>query len=140
MQTLLSPVQDALLIPYHKTYSTIAAMDSTFLGAEHHFSSTYSSDNSQAFHTTDVISMAPSYGLYDEGQGYHGLPVPGMDDNVDMANRARLTTEQLAELEREFAVNHKPNTDHKKMLADRMRVEYSKVNVSNDRFNHHLSY
>ena len=115
-------------------------MEHIYLGAEHHFPSAFHSDASQDFRQADGLAMPSAYGLYDESQTYHGLPIPGVDDNGDMANRARLTSEQLAELEREFSVNHKPNTDHKKVLADRMRVEYPKVNVSGVQLTDYLPY
>ena len=87
-------------------------------------------DDSQAFHTTDAAAIGPAYGAYDETHFFQGYSMHNADEPIDTARGPRLTQEQLAHLEEEFARNFKPNTDHKKALADEMRVEYAKVNVS----------
>lgn len=50
-------------------------------------------------------------------------------DDGDLGTRSRLTQEQLATLEAEFAERYKPNTEYKKSLAEKMGVEFQKVNV-----------
>ncbi len=44
--------------------------------------------------------------------------------------RCRLTQEQLATLEAAFADGYKPNTEYKKTLAEKIGVDFQKVNVS----------
>ena len=51
-------------------------------------------------------------------------------DDGDLGTRSRLTQEQLATLEAEFTERYKPNTKYKKNLAEKMGVEFQKVNVS----------
>lgn len=88
-------------------------------------------DSAREYQAAKGASMASNYGMYDDRPGYQGASMTSTDESADAANRARLTQEQLAQLEREFVVHHKPNTEYKKSLAEQMCVDYAKVNVSN---------
>ena len=71
----------------------------------------------------------------------HGLYLPrdgsaDLFDDVedgDAESKTRLSPEQMAELEREFRLNHKPKTERKKIIAQRLRLQLPRVNVSLDR-------
>lgn len=68
----------------------------------------------------------------------HGLYLPrdgsaDLFDDVedgDAESKTRLSPEQMAELEREFRLNHKPKTERKKVIAQRLRLQLPRVNVS----------
>ena len=51
-------------------------------------------------------------------------------DEGDTESKTRLSPEQMAELEREFRLNHKPKTERKKIIAQRLRLQLPRVNVS----------
>lgn len=51
-------------------------------------------------------------------------------EDGDAENKTRLSPEQMAELEREFRLNHKPKTERKKIIAQRLRLQLPRVNVS----------
>ena len=53
-------------------------------------------------------------------------------DDGDNESKTRLSPEQMAELEREFRLNHKPKTERKKIIAQRLRLQLPRVNVSFD--------
>ena len=92
----------------------------------HRVAPSYPLGHMQDYHHLDETPIAPDYGSYDPNPGLQNSPV----EDGDGAGRTRLTQEQIAELEKEFAIKPKPNTEQKKTLADRMRVEYQRVNVS----------
>ena len=50
-------------------------------------------------------------------------------DDGDAESKTRLSPEQMAELEREFRMNHKPKTERKKVIAQRLRLQLPRVNV-----------
>lgn len=82
--------------------------------------------------------MESSFDMYNDRPGYQGTGTNNTGEGGDPASRPRLTQEQLAHLERQFALHHKPNTDYKKSLAENMGVDYSKVNVSHYTILSHL--
>ena len=92
--------------------------------------STFPADHSQPFQAIDSAAMGTFAGGYDDRQGYHGYSMSNGEEGADATKGPRLTQEQLAYLEGEFIQMHKPNTEYKKALADKMGVEASKVNVS----------
>lgn len=96
----------------------------------HQIPSTFPLDHSHPFQAIDGGAMGSSCGPYDERQGYHGYGMTAAEEGGDATRGPRLTQEQLAHLEGEFARNSKPNTEYKKGLADRMGVELAKLNVS----------
>lgn len=51
-------------------------------------------------------------------------------EDGDAESKTRLSPEQMAELEREFRLNHKPKTERKKIIAQRLRLQLPRVNVS----------
>lgn len=66
----------------------------------------------------------------------HGLYLP-RDSSADLfddgedgdgESKTRLSPEQMAELEREFRMNHKPKTERKKLIAHRLRLQLPRVN------------
>lgn len=86
--------------------------------------------SNQGYSTGEGAAMDQNFDMYEDRQGYQGTGSGNSEEAVDSASRPRLTQEQLAELETQFALHHKPNTDYKKSLAENMGVDYSKVNVS----------
>ena len=88
--------------------------------------SSFSIGPTQDYPAVNEVSMGHNYGSYEHTQGSR---VFGTDEG-EVASRSRLTQEQIAELEREFAIKPKPNTEEKKRMADRMGVDYPRVNVS----------
>lgn len=96
----------------------------------HQYSSTHPMASHSGFSTGEGAVMDQSFDVYEDRQEYQGTGPGNTDEAVDSASRPRLTQEQLAELETQFALHHKPNTDYKKSLAENMGVDYSKVNVS----------
>lgn len=83
---------------------------------------------SHDYHPAEDTSFQANYKPYNERQGYSAHSAANTDDG-DLGTRSRLTQEQLATLEAEFAERYKPNTEYKKSLAERMGVEFQKVNV-----------
>ena len=83
-------------------------------------------------HQTSDFSNASSdflpHGLYLARDGSADL----FDDfdEGDTESKTRLSPEQMAELEREFRLNHKPKTERKKIIAQRLRLQLPRVNVS----------
>ena len=98
--------------------------------SSHQIPPAYSIGSAQAFYNLEGGAIGSTYEVYGERQAHPVYPINGTDDGVDGAKGPRLTPEQLIFLEDEFLRDNKPNTDHKKRLAERMCVEYSKVNVS----------
>ena len=92
-------------------------------------STTFSTDQSQVLNAMDGAPYVSNFGGYEESNGYPGYGVGNQDEGIDAARGPRLTQDQLAQLELEFARNFKPNTDYKRGLAERMGVDYSKVTV-----------
>ena len=82
------------------------------------------------YHTADDTSFQAHYKSYNERPGYPPAQNVNNVDDGDLGTRSRLTQEQLATLEAEFAERYKPNTEYKKTLAEKMGVEFQKVNVS----------
>ncbi|KAL6717968.1 hypothetical protein ACLMJK_004053 [Lecanora helva] len=89
---------------------------------------TYQMDLPQTFYANDGLVIGPNYGVYDERQTNPAQNMGSVDENVDAGKGPRLTSEQLVILEDQFSKNYKPNTEHKRVLADSMGVEYAKVN------------
>lgn len=85
-------------------------------------------NDSHDYHTAEDTSFQTTYKPYNERQAYPTQNVTNTDDG-DLGTRSRLTQEQLATLEAEFAERYKPNTEYKKSLAEKMGVEFQKVNV-----------
>ena len=85
-------------------------------------------NDSHDYHTAGDTSFQTTYKPYNERQAYPPQNVTNTDDG-DLGTRSRLTQEQLATLEAEFAERYKPNTEYKKGLAEKMGVEFQKVNV-----------
>ena len=81
------------------------------------------------YHTAEDTPFQVNYKPYNERQTYPTQNIANTDDG-DLGTRSRLTQEQLATLEAEFAERYKPNTEYKKSLAEKMGVEFQKVNVS----------
>lgn len=86
-------------------------------------------NESHDYHPAEDTPFQVNYKPYNERQGYPAQSITNTDDG-DLGTRSRLTQEQLATLEAEFAERYKPNTEYKKTLAERMGVEFQKVNVS----------
>lgn len=84
------------------------------------------------YHTAEDTPFQVNYKPYNERQGYPAQSLNNTEDG-DLGTRSRLTQEQLATLEAEFAERYKPNTEYKKTLAEKMGVEFQKVNVSDHR-------
>lgn len=76
----------------------------------------------------DDMTLGPDYEAFGRRQSYQAMATSKTDDGD--ISRARLTTEQHAQLESEFATRYKPNTEYKKELAEKMGLEFAKVNVS----------
>ena len=94
---------------------------------------------SHDYHAAEDTPYPVSYKTYDDRQGFPTQNMTNTDDG-DLGTRSRLTQEQLATLEAEFAERYKPNTEYKKTLAERMGVEFQKVNVSDHRAGVIFSY
>lgn len=84
-------------------------------------------NESHDYHTAEDTPFQVSYKPYNERQSYPAQNISNTDDG-DLGTRSRLTQEQLATLEAEFAERYKPNTEYKKSLAEKMGVEFQKVN------------
>ena len=115
---------------------------SGFAPTDSHYNvpSSFPTHSSPDFHGIESGSFGSGYLPHHERQGSQGMSMANMEEG-DTASRSRLTQEQLAQLEHEFALRYKPNTEYKKSLAERMGVEYHKVNVSNHncvRINSHV--
>jgi len=106
--------------------------DSLFSPADlsHQLTSSHPMDPNHHYSSAEAVATEPSFDMYDDRLGYSGTGMTNTDEAGDPASRPRLTQEQLAQLERQFALHHKPNTEYKKSLAENMGVDYSKVNVS----------
>ena len=87
-------------------------------------------NESHDYHPAEEPSFQGSYKSYNERPGYPPAQNMTNTDDGDLGTRSRLTQEQLATLEAEFAERYKPNTEYKKTLAEKMGVEFQKVNVS----------
>lgn len=109
---------------YSQPESMFPAADSGY-----HFPGSMPKNESQDYHTAEDTPFQVNYKPYNERPGYPPQNVGNTDDG-DLGTRSRLTQEQLATLEAEFAERYKPNTEYKKTLAERMGVEFQKVNVS----------
>ena len=96
----------------------------------HQIPPTYPVDPAQAFYSLEGGVVGSTYEVYDERQVHPAYSINGTDEGVDGSKGPRLTPEQLIFLEDEFSRQNKPNTDRKRTLAERMGVEYPKVNVS----------
>ena len=92
------------------------------------FSAPMSKNESHDYHAAKDIQFQTNYKPYNERQPFSAQHITNTDDG-DLGTRSRLTQEQLATLEAEFAERYKPNTEYKKTLAERMGVEFQKVNV-----------
>ena len=91
--------------------------------------SSLSMDHSQGYTTLDGPLNGSGREPLNDHQAYYGQGMGNIEDGGDAARGPRLSQEQLAYLEGEFALHYKPSTDHKKALAERMGVEFAKVNV-----------
>ena len=109
---------------YSQPESMFPAADSSY-----QFPGSIPQNESHNYHPAEDTPFQVNYKPYNERQGY---PAPNMSntDDGDLGTRSRLTQEQLATLEAEFAERYKPNTEYKKSLAEKMGVEFQKVNVS----------
>ncbi|CAD6566282.1 MAG: hypothetical protein ASARMPREDX12_005628 [Alectoria sarmentosa] len=84
-------------------------------------------NESHDYHTAEDTPFQVNYKPYNERQSYPAQNIANTEDG-DLGTRSRLTQEQLATLEAEFAERYKPNTEYKKTLAEKMGVEFQKVN------------
>ena len=112
------------LYDYSQPESMFPTADSGY-----HYQGSVPKNESHDYHTAEDPSFPPNYKPYSDRQSYPAQSVPNTDDG-DLGTRSRLTQEQLATLEAEFAERYKPNTEYKKTLAEKMGVEFQKVNVS----------
>ena len=108
---------------YSQPESMFPAADSGY-----QFPGSMPKNQSHDYHTTEDTPFQVNYKPYNERQGYPAQNVASTDDG-DLGTRSRLTQEQLATLEAEFAERYKPNTEYKKTLAEKMGVDFQKVNV-----------
>ena len=111
----------------HYEYSQPESMFPTADSA-YQFPAPMSKNESHDYHAVKDIPFQTNYKPYNERQAYPAQHIANTDDG-DLGTRSRLTQEQLATLEAEFAERYKPNTEYKKTLAERMGVEFQKVNV-----------
>lgn len=95
----------------------------------HQLPSSNPMDHSQNYPATESAASASGFEMYDDRQERQDTGMTASEEAGDAASRPRLTQEQLAQLERQFALYHKPNTEYKKSLAENMGVDYAKVNV-----------
>ena len=109
---------------YSQPESMFSAADSGY-----QFPGSMPQNESHNYHPAEDTPFQVNYKPYDEPQGYPASNMSNTDDG-DLGTRSRLTQEQLATLEAEFAERYKPNTEYKKSLAEKMGVEFQKVNVS----------
>ena len=109
---------------YSQPESMFPAADSGF-----QFPASMPKKESRDYHTVEDKSFQVNYKPYNDRQAYPAQNITNTDDS-DLGTRSRLTQEQLATLEAEFAERYKPNTEYKKGLAEKMGVEFQKVNVS----------
>ena len=108
---------------YSQPESMFPAADSGY-----QFQGSMPKNESHNYHVPEDTSFQAKQMSYSERQGYPTQTVNNTDDS-DLGTRSRLTQEQLATLEAEFAERYKPNTEYKKSLAEKMGVEFQKVNV-----------
>ena len=108
---------------YSQPESMFPAADSGY-----QFQGSMPKNESHNYHVAEDTSFQAKQMSYNERQGYPTQTVNNADDS-DLGTRSRLTQEQLATLEAEFAERYKPNTEYKKSLAEKMGVEFQKVNV-----------
>ena len=92
------------------------------------FSGSMPKNESHDYRTAEDAPLQVNYKSYNGRPGYPAQNVTNTEDG-DLGTRSRLTQEQLATLEAEFAERYKPNTEYKKTLAEKMGVEFQKVNV-----------
>ncbi len=116
----------------HYEYSQPESMFAADSGYQ--FQGSLPKNESHDYHTAEDTSFQGNYKSYNERQSYPPAQNATNTDDSDLGTRSRLTQEQLATLEAEFAERYKPNTEYKKTLAEKMGVEFQKVNVS-DRSN-----
>ena len=107
----------------HYEYSQPESMFPT-ADSVYQFPASMSKNESHDYHAAKDIQFQTNY----KPQPYSAQHITNTDDG-DLGTRSRLTQEQLATLEAEFAERYKPNTEYKKTLAERMGVEFQKVNV-----------
>ena len=77
----------------------------------------------------------PSYSSYlsdsmDAYQAHHRHLVHNHQMSRTTESKPRLSKEEVETLEAEFQKNHKPNSSTKKALAESMRVDNARINVS----------
>ena len=111
---------------YSQPESMFPATDSSY-----QFQGSMPKNEPNDYHNADDTSFQAHYKSYNERPGYPPAQNVNSADDGDLGTRSRLTQEQLATLEAEFAERYKPNTEYKKTLAEKMGVEFQKVNVSN---------
>lgn len=109
---------------YSQPESMFPAADSGY-----QFPGSMSKNELHDYHTAEDSPFQVTYKPYNERQSYSAQNIANTDDG-DLGTRSRLTQEQLATLEAEFAERYKPNTEYKKTLAEKMGVDFQKVNVS----------
>lgn len=109
---------------YSQPESMFPAADSGY-----QFPGSMPKNESHDYHTAEDTPFQVNYKPYNERQSYPAQNIANTEDG-DLGTRSRLTQEQLATLEAEFAERYKPNTEYKKTLAEKMGVEFQKVNVS----------
>ena len=109
---------------YSQPESMFAVTDSSY-----QFQGSLPETESHDYHVAEETSYQGAYKSYNERPGYPPTQNMTSTDEGDLGTRSRLTQEQLALLEAEFAERYKPNTEYKKTLADKMGVEFQKVNV-----------
>lgn len=109
---------------YSQPESMFPAADSGY-----QFSGSMPKNELHDYHTAEDTPFQVNYKPYNERQTYPAQNIANTDEG-DLGTRSRLTQEQLATLEAEFAERYKPNTEYKKSLAEKMGVEFQKVNVS----------
>ena len=112
----------------HYEYSQPESMFPTADSSGYQFQGSMPKNESHSYHVAEDTSFQAKQMSYNERQGYPTQTVNNTDDS-DLGTRSRLTQEQLATLEAEFAERYKPNTEYKKSLAEKMGVEFQKVNV-----------
>lgn len=107
---------------YSQPESMFPAADSGY-----QFPGSMSKNELHDYHTAEDSPFQVTYKPYNERQSYSAQNIANTDDG-DLGTRSRLTQEQLATLEAEFAERYKPNTEYKKTLAEKMGVDFQKVN------------
>ena len=73
-----------------------------------------------------------THGIFYDSQGQALLPQSYANEieHIDGVNGSRLTQAQMAALENSFIAVPKPKTDYKRILAEKLGLELSRVNVS----------